>query len=875
MKSLSEVEEATDEWHLFVTSVEYEERGGNTVTHVFGRTADGERKHVEVWGHSPKFYVHEDEFHDRLKNHFAVDSVEFDHTSLQGDPLVEVRTHTPQQVGELREMFTRTWEADVFYSTRWLVDSGIYTGTRINAPDLDGQKAQVRFSDVQPSDPPDVSPRMVVADIEVDDRDGFPDHEDAHASILSIAAHDSYDDEYVAWALVDDGVHDDLPDDARAFEDESEMLFDFNEWVSDNSPDILTGWNSDEFDYPYLINRCRELSIWNYQDWSSLGDVFVPDKLYSGPRVKGVNMVDMMPAYEKTQIHELDSKKLDDVAADELDRGKDDIDGGFHEVWSDDLDTFVEYNIRDVEAVVEIDKTVSAIELLTSFREVTGCSYEEAVGNVIDMCDPLVLRRAREQGVVLPTATKPDVSFYHGAFVLRPEAGLHENCVYPDIGAQYPSMGLMNIGPDTIIGTQEEFEASEYDESEVIWSYIDTRDEDVKEQNDVTPEGHMERCYFVAPWVEEGFMKTIIEDLIELTGQHSGKMYEAVKRIRNGASYGFLGDSDTYGTGSRLYDWRVAESITLGARKVLKHTIDEFTDCVDDPDAKAVGADTDGAMVTLPNSETHEDALDMAFDAAEYVEESYEDFVQDEFNARESHLELEVESLSSRVFYPYKQNQDIAAKKRYGYAVVWDDSDGGTWYDPADLRIKGFDYVRSDTADITRQVQKKFLELVLRNPQDEARDAFYEYLNDLVAEIRETESYAQLGRPKGVGQPLSEYGSPDRKPQPTYRGAKYANEFIYEDSVIGEGSKPHLFYLDGMGEGYPSSYHSDTPEDGLKVDAVAVEQPSDLPDEANVDVPTMLEKTVADPLEPLCDPLGWNVEDAIRGDEQVGIKDFM
>jgi len=120
---------------LFLTAIEYTDEKGKPVTHLFGRDEDRQKHHIKVTGHRPHFFVKEDDYRPNIENHHAVYNVErVEDTTLDDDPLVKVTTYLPKQVSDLRDMFDETFEADVFYDNRFLIDQDIYTGVKITVP---------------------------------------------------------------------------------------------------------------------------------------------------------------------------------------------------------------------------------------------------------------------------------------------------------------------------------------------------------------------------------------------------------------------------------------------------------------------------------------------------------------------------------------------------------------------------------------------------------------------------------------------------------------------------------------------------------------------------------------------------------------------
>jgi len=430
--------------------------------------------------------------------------------------------------------------------------------------------------------------------------------------------------------------------------------------------------------------------------------------------------------------------------------------------------------------------------------------------------------------------------------------------------------------------------------------------------------------------------------------------------------YGVMGDSASGGKGFRLYNRRVAEGITLAGRLTITHTAEQFTQYLQDnydPDATLVGGDTDSATSSIPNAPDMETAWEWAHDAVEYVDASYDDFASETFDmpAEDHRLEVELESLASALFYMegetdesyqqsdtgmlVKQEDTHGIRKRYAQAIVWDDDDG--WIDTADpdegydealsdpedrstvktletldydtfedgpldgmnptdiVSITGFEYVRSDSAHITRDAQQQVLTHILFDP--EPKDRIESYLTETVDAIEAGDvPLADLARPKGISQDLDEYGWKDvdelddddvteaieqqggtwrQTPGPTYRGAKYADDWLPWEQ-LGPASKPRKIPIEKVrGDDYPQvyEYHSypddgarpDPPEVGRPVDAIAVSNPERLPDAFVVDTDTLIEKTLEDRLTDILDTMGYSYADLLGEGNQVGLDAFV
>ena len=889
--SSDETSDSGESTTLSIQNIAYQEMDARPLVHIFARDTERNLHHVEVFGHYPSLYIRADEYHEQVANNPLIERVENGYTSLHGKDLCKIYTKLPSHIYELKDsgLFTETWEADVSYETRFLIDTGLYTALEVDESDkyetYDERHYKIHVSDVSPIDDHEsvyVDPRIGTVDIEVAAEDGFPEPEDAASPVTTIVAHDSYTDEYTSWALRASSWDSDvsLPD-TRVFDDEQQLLTDFHEYMKSSRFDVITGWNSNGFDYPYLIQRSRNLSVWNYFEWSPLGEVGLSNR--NDPRIKGVTALDMLDGYKKTQMGTLKKATLEYIATKELGEGKiqtdveiPDGENEYTYLWRHEPEAFLEYNYRDVEAVTEIDDQVGVTELFSNLRQLVGCRFESCDPNVT-LLDVMFLREADSQDIILPTATAPDTGDFFGAYVFPPEDGLHEHTIYPDLSSLYPNIILQcNISPETIIGTEEKLEESEYTKDDCVYSYIDTQTTpSQKSESDPV----YEKCYFLNHETESGFVSDVVEEILSLNEIYAGtELYGASKQIRNSV-WGYLGDSDSFGKGTRLFNWRMGEAITLGGRKVIQYSAEEFIDYINEtahPDdsekAYVFAGDTDSVMTALPFVESSDEAIDIAMDAATHLNESYDSFVKETFGSTHNHMEIEIESYGSGCFFPTDLKDGGGVKKRYAQKIAWDDDD--FWLDEPYVSIKGFDYVRGDTAAVTADVQYAVLTTILDDKLSvtEKREQCVTTVRNVVDEIRSGErSLDEYGIPFGIGQSLKEYGSTSRKAFPQYRGAKYANAHIYETNAITEGDKPLYWYVSRVNGEYPRTYTADTREDGQSVDSIAVLEASDLPSEFTVDTETMIEKTIVDPLERIFVAMGWDVGDVLVESDQTDL----
>ena len=457
-----------------VTQVDYTVEGYGDeeypVLHVFGRTADEEREHIRIFDFQPYFYTPVDELdHERPDQDRELREADFEddrlmeeriagvetkgqrdptldepeadevvvYQSIRGDDLVKVFGQTPRDVGQLRDRFDH-YEADILFPNRLLIDKDITAGIRVPDQRAEDGSIKVHHEQIEPIDL-SVDPRVHTFDIEVDDRSGFP--EDGEEKIICMTSHDSYRGEYVAWLYDAPDAEVPAPEeltfefldgerdiDLRVFDTETAMHEDYLDYLDETDPDVLTGWNFDDFDAPYYVARLAELGL-ESDRLSRVDEVW--DSGWGGPNIKGRVVFDLLYAYERRQYSELDSYRLDAVAEQELGVGKERYAGDIGDLWEQDPTRLLEYNLRDVELCVEIDRRVDLISFWSEVATFVGCKLEDATtpGDAVDL---YILHKVHGD-YALPSKGTVASEDYEGGAVFDPVSGIRENVTVLDL----------------------------------------------------------------------------------------------------------------------------------------------------------------------------------------------------------------------------------------------------------------------------------------------------------------------------------------------------------------------------------------------------------------------------------------------------------
>jgi DNA polymerase I len=833
------------------------------VMHVFGRNAAEELEHVQVIGIDPYFYVPTDDVDEaELAAEERVTGWEHGYESIRGEDLTKVTGQTPRDVGQIRDRWDEHYEADVLFPNRFLIDNGLKGGMQVPERRRDDGVLVVPDDEVEPVDPGEVGadPRVHTLDIEVDDRFGFP--EEGEEEIICLTSHDSYRDEYVVWLSVAPDLHDDatVPDelpgyefvagdgdaavDVRSFDSEAAMLDDYLGYVEHTDPDVLTGWNFEDFDAPYLLDRLervdgdtdRNLAI---ERLSRVGEVWRSD--WGGPDVKGRVVFDLLRAYRRTKFSELDSYRLDAVAETELGVGKERYPGDIGDLWEDDPEQLLEYNLRDVELCVELDRKQEVVAFWREVASFVGCKLEDAPtpGDAVDM---YVLHNAAGKFALPSKGQQPAGEEFEGGAVFDPISGVRENVAVLDLKSLYPmSMTTINASPETQV------------------------DEDYDGETYRAPTGTRFRKE------PDGIIREMVDELLaerdekkaardehdpdEAAYELYDRQQAAVKVIMN-SLYGVSGWEQF-----RLYDKDAASAVTATGREVI-----EFTDdVVGELGYQVVYGDTDSVMLELGDDVDLETALERAFELEERINERYDEFASEELNAGEHRFQIEFEKLYRRFFQAGK-------KKRYAGHIVWKE---GKEVD--DIDITGFEYTRSDIAPVTKEVQHEVIQEVVTGADIED---VKEYLHGVIEAFRDGEySYDEVAIPGGIGQRLDEYDTDTAH----VRGAKYANRLL--GTNFQRGSKPKRLYLEKV---HPQFFERVEAERGLDAredpvygefkrdpDVICFEYPDQIPPEFAVDWDKMLDKTLKGPIARILEALDVSWEEVKSGQEQTGLGQYM
>jgi len=658
------------------------------------------------------------------------------HLSMYGDRLTRIHSWDKDDTDDL-------FEADIPETTRVLVD-------------------------IYDSDLPSTGHRVMAFDIEVEMNTGLPSTQDALNEITSIAAHDAMTSEYDVFVLDKNRIikndnkkfiRNGKAANVHVFDNEKNLLLAFLNYYEEVCPTIITGWNIDFFDVPYLYNRIKNVcGKQNADRLSHIGQCF-----WSPYRQKysfgGVNILDYLNLY-KTYTYTLEpSYTLDYIAKKELGRGKVEYSGNLDELFEKDLEKFIEYNIVDVELIVAMDEKLQFIELCRAVCHAGFVPYEDYIFSS-KWLEGACLAYLKKKGLVASNKPKDrkermqalrdnNEEKFIGAYVKEPIVGKYDWIYDLDLTSLYPSIIMtLNISPETKVGKIQNWDPERWIKGEEQTYKLVGKDGslyeyDRKELNEVIIDGNLgvaangvlysqDSPGLIADILNDWFQKRVEFRKLEKQYGDAGdtEKYEfyakrqLVQKILLNSMYGVLGLP-----AFRFYDIDNAEAVTITGQTVIKKTAEmaniKYWKELGTKDDYNVYIDTDSIYMMAEPIIKHRysdykgfDEQRMAQEVNTVAEETqaflnkfYDIFAEKFlFIPKEKHrFEIKKEYISKAGFW--------VAKKRYAQWMVLKN---GIKCDKLD--VKGLDVVRSSFPKAFQDFMAKMLKEILMGKSKEHID---------------------------------------------------------------------------------------------------------------------------------------------------------
>src|SRR6056300_598144 len=518
------------------------------------------------------------------------------------------------------------------------------------------------------------------------------------------------------------------------------------------APDVVTGWNIDYFDIPYLFNRLkRSLGEKHAKRLSPIGQAF-----YSPYRSRwflaGVSCLDYLSLYKKFNYTELPNYRLDTVGRLEVGKGKIEYQGSLDDLFNQDIEKFIEYNLVDVELVVEFDKKLDFIDLCRGIAHAGHVPYEDFVYSS-KYLEGAMLTYLRRKGLVAPKKPgdrkerKQEINDnnqekFIGAYVKDPIVGKYDWIYDLDLTSLYPSIIMtLNISPETKMGKIDNWDSGKFIKGEIDEYYINgnpVSKERVKQVLDeqgwsVSSNGVLYRTDKVGciPGILDLWFQKRVEykDEMKKYGKSGDKQkYEfyhkrqLVQKILLNSLYGVLGLP-----AFRFYDLDNATAVTTTGQTVIKSTADmgniKYNKELGNPDLDSnIYIDTDSVFFSavpllnkrIPDWKTHnQDTIagyvnGIAEEMQDYLNNFYDMLSVKVFNvpADKHRLEIKKEFVAKAGLW--------VAKKRYAQWIIMNN---GVPMDKLD--VKGLDVKRSSFPTAFQDIMADVLISILRSETEQ------------------------------------------------------------------------------------------------------------------------------------------------------------
>jgi DNA polymerase elongation subunit (family B) len=620
-------------------------------------------------------------------------------------------------------------------------------------------ETRVLIDAYEDSDEPSKGHRVVFFDIEVSSEGGFPVIEEGDKELTAIALYDGATSKYTAFILDKEGkLQDSETSDTiiQSFDNEESLISHFmNKW-EEIQPTIITGWNIDGFDVPYLYNRIKRVMGANFAKRLSPIQECYYNTFSKRMVVAGISCMDYIELYKKFSGKNEPSYTLGAIGKKVVNIDKITYTGSLNDLYRDDIQKYIEYNLNDVKIVVALDKKLQFIDLARRICHTGHVGYEQ-FGTSSRYLEGAILMYLRRQGRVAPNKPLEGREEYEqrmedgeegfeGAYVKPPVPGRYDWVFDLDLTSMYPNIIIsLNISPETKIAKVENWNAEDFVRgklTEVILGGQKYSAQDFSEmliQNNLSVASNGAVYKLPKSEGQEGTIPSILikwfnerKEMRKLAKKHADakewEMYEfydqrqKVQKILLNSIYGCLGLPVF-----RFYDKDNAEAVTLSGVSIIKTAnmaINQYYKNVLGDDAQGkdyvIYVDTDSCFAsalpiikkTMPdidvNNEKHmtEAILKVTEEAQKYVNQMFDIMAVRLFNVKKHRFDAKQEVIAKSSFW--------LAKKRYCQFII---NKGGVECD--ELEVKGIDVVRTSFPAKFRTFMKQFLIDLLKNVDQE------------------------------------------------------------------------------------------------------------------------------------------------------------
>jgi DNA polymerase elongation subunit (family B) len=725
---------------------------------------------------------------------------------------------------------------------------------------------------------------IVTIDIEVECENGFPSPEQAIEPLLSITVKNHQSKKFVVWGI---GKFNNSRDDVTYVECESELhlIKEFLIFWEKHQPDVITGWNTEFFDIPYLCNRitnlCGEDEIKRLSPWRSVHsrEVFQMGRKHQVYEIQGVAHLDYFDLYRKFTYSAQESYRLDHIAFVELGEKKD---GNpyetFREWYTKDYQSFLEYNIMDVELVDKLEDKMKLIELCLTMAYDAKVNYMDVLGST-KYWDILIYNYLHKKKIAIPQKKKSEKpEKFEGAYVKDPQVGMHKWVMSFDLNSLYPHLIMQyNISTETLYSQKK---VPDMSVDKLLDRKVDTS---ILKGVTLTPNGALFKTN------KRGFLPEMMQSMYDDRVKYKKLLLQAkqeyentkeprllkdiskynniqmAKKISLNSAYGALGN-----VWFRYYDLLVAEAITTSGQlsiRWIERAVNQYLNDLLKTSGHdyVIASDTDSIYVCFDSlvskvfdkgTETKKIVKfldDVARQKIEpFIEKSYQS-LHEYVNSYEQKMEMSREVIADKGIW--------TAKKRY-ILNVWDNE--GVQYKEAQLKIMGIEAVKSSTPAPCREKIKQGLKIIMNGTEKEINTFIQDFREEFMSLPPEEIAY-----PRSVNG-LSKFSDTSQlfaKGAPIHcKGAILYNHLVKKNKLsnkvpyIQEGDKIKFINLK-----QPNIYQCSSISFMTKL-------PKELDLHKSVDYDVQFEKSFVEPLNFILQKINWLVDKSYG--TQGSLEDF-
>ena len=719
--------------------------------------------------------------------------------------------------------------------------------------------------------------KLTTIDIEVASENGFPDTESASEEILTITIQDYSSKNIITWGIK---PFVNKQKNVKYIECGSEyrLLQNFIDYWDANIPEVVTGWNIQFYDIPYICRRLErvlgEKQMKRFSPWglNTENEIFVNGRKQVYYDVGGITQLDYLDLYKKFTYKAQESYRLDHIA--EVELGQKKLDHSefdtFKDFYTKNWQKFVEYNIVDVELVDRLEDKMKLIELAITMAYDAKVNYADVFYQV-RMWDNIIYTYLKKRDIVIPPKERSAKDEkYAGAYVKEPKPGVYDWVVNFDLNSLYPHLIMMyNISPETLL---------EEKHPTVSVNKILNQEISFEMYKDyaVCANGAMFRKDV------RGFLPELMEKIYEDRTIYKKKMIAAkqqyektptielekeiarcnniqmARKIQLNSAYGAIGNQYF-----RYYKLANAEAITLSGQVAIRWIEEKmnkyFNKVLKTEDVDyVIASDTDSIYLNMgPLVETvfkgREKTTEsvVAFldkvakvELEKYIESSYQELA-DYVNAYDQKMIMKRENIADRGIW--------TAKKRY-ILNVWD-SEGVRYTEPK-LKMMGIEAIKSSTPAPCRKMIKDGLKLMMSGTEDEVIEFIDKCRSEFKSLPPEEIAFPRTASDVRKYQSSSSIYAP--KTPIHVRGALLFNHYVKQNkltnkySLINNGEKVKFIFLKK-----PNIIQEN-------VISFIQDFPKELGLDKYVDYELQFEKSFVDPLKSILDTIGWNVEKTVN-----------